>query len=291
MNIGHSTPILGWREPTQCQINQNAGTDMAKILLVEDETDIAEVIAFNLRGAGHDVIAVGNGAQAIAATKTNSLDLVLLDLMLPDMSGLEICRGLKADDITKDVPVVMVTAKGEEIDRVVGFELGVDDYVVKPFSPRELVLRIAAVLRRRGNTTDGPNGAGQQGTNAIRFGNLTVDRDAHKIWVGGAEIALTALEFRLLVTLYERRNRFSRDQSCWKTSGQPATKWRPVPLTPTSNGCAKNWATRVDTSRPYAGWATGSWAHPRSNEPLIRSGPNAQGLVDPGGSCRDVRRP
>ncbi len=123
--------------------------------------------------------------------------LILLDLMLPDMSGTVVCKTLKKDQAMRDVRVIMVTAKGEEIDRVVGFELGADDYVVKPFSVRELLLRVGAVLRRK----DVPP------SDLVEFGELRVDPAAHRIWVAGVEIALTSLEFKLLVTLYERKNR------------------------------------------------------------------------------------
>jgi two-component system phosphate regulon response regulator PhoB len=119
--------------------------------------------------------------------------------MLPDLAGTEICRAIKDDPGTRHMPIVMVTARGEEIDRVVGFELGADDYVTKPFSVRELLLRVRAILRRSEN--EQPTGA------SIEFGTLRIDRDAHRVWVDAAEIELTALEFKLLVTLYERRNR------------------------------------------------------------------------------------
>jgi two-component system phosphate regulon response regulator PhoB len=124
---------------------------------------------------------------------------VLLDLMLPDVSGTEICRAIKDDPSTRTTPVVMLTARAEEIDRVVGFEIGADDYVTKPFSVRELVLRIRAVLRRSETRTGEAN--------LVEFGTLRIDRDAHRIWVDLEEIELTALEFKLLVTLYDRRNR------------------------------------------------------------------------------------
>ncbi|HEY5960342.1 MAG TPA: response regulator transcription factor, partial [Polyangiaceae bacterium] len=117
-----------------------------------------------------------------------------------DISGIDVCRTLKSQATTKAVPIIMVTARGEEIDRVVGFEIGADDYVVKPFSMRELLLRVSAILRR--NRSDDPE-LGQ----IVDFGRLRIDRGAHRIWVEGAEIELTALEFRLLVTLYDRKNR------------------------------------------------------------------------------------
>src|SRR4029453_6149589 len=120
---------------------------MARILVGEDEKDLQEVLAYNLRQAGHVAIVVGSGREALTAVAEQRPDLLLLDLMLPDGSGFEICRRLKGETLTRDLPIVMVTAKGDEVDRVVGFELGADDYVVKPYSLRELLLRIDAVLR------------------------------------------------------------------------------------------------------------------------------------------------
>src|SRR5437764_179441 len=160
---------------------------MARILVIEDEKDLQEVLAYNLRQAGHTPILFGSGRDAVAAVTEHRPDLVLLDLMLPDVSGIEICRRVKGAPATKDIPIVMVTAKGDEVDRVVGFELGADDYVVKPYSVRELLLRIDAVLRRR--TPAQPGGA----RGPMVFGKLRVDREAHRVWVDEEEITLTAL--------------------------------------------------------------------------------------------------
>jgi two-component system phosphate regulon response regulator PhoB len=176
---------------------------MARILVVEDEPDLRQVLAYNLRDAGHDVTMASEGRKGLAMALENPPDLVLLDLMLPDISGLEVCRALKGTEKTREVPVVMVTARGEEIDRVVGFELGADDYVVKPFSIRELLLRLRAVLRRGALPPEDPAAAPAQ----VHFGRLTIDAGAHRIWVDAAEVALTPLEFKLLCTLYDRRNR------------------------------------------------------------------------------------
>ncbi len=172
---------------------------MARILVVEDEEDLQEVLSYNLRQAGHEPVIVGTGQEALARVAAESPDLVLLDLMLPDMSGSDVCRSLKSDPATRHIPIVMLTAKGEEIDRVVGFELGADDYVVKPYSMRELALRLQAILRRRSAPVDGA------GLSA--FGRLRIDREGHRVWVGTGEISLTALELRLLCTLYDRRGR------------------------------------------------------------------------------------
>jgi two-component system phosphate regulon response regulator PhoB len=173
---------------------------MSRILVVEDEQDLQQVLDYNLRQAGHDVTVTQLGAEGLKLARELNPDVVLLDLMLPDLSGTEVCKQLKNDQATRGMPVIMLTARGEEIDRVVGFELGADDYVVKPFSVRELMLRIQAILRR-----GRPEGRG--GDLTIEFGRLKIDRGAHRIWVDGTEVELTALEFKLLVTLYDRRNR------------------------------------------------------------------------------------
>jgi two-component system phosphate regulon response regulator PhoB len=171
---------------------------MARILVVEDETDLQQVLEYNLRQAGHEVFLATRGAEALRIAKEQRPELVLLDLMLPDMMGTDVCRILKQAPETQGTAIVMATAKGEEIDRVVGFELGADDYVVKPFSVRVLLLRINAVLRRN----DAP-----KSDTSIEFGALKIDRAAHRVWIRGDEVDFTPLEFRLLVTLYERKNR------------------------------------------------------------------------------------
>jgi len=175
---------------------------MARILVVEDEADIRQVLAYNLGQSGHEVLVAERGESALQLVREKRPDLVLLDLMLPDISGLEICRALKGDGSLRAIPVIMLTARNEEIDRVVGFELGADDYVVKPFSVRELILRIQAVLKRALAPSPASDGGGE-----LVFGRLRVDRAAHRAWVDSEEIALTALEMRLLWTLYERRGR------------------------------------------------------------------------------------
>ncbi|MDI3288361.1 response regulator [Polyangium sp. 15x6] len=169
------------------------------VLIVEDERDLQRVLSYNFKQAGFDVVSAMNGETALRAVKEEPFDLVILDLMLPDMPGTEVCKRLKQSPETASIPVIMVTAKGEEVDRVVGFELGADDYVVKPFSVRELILRARAILRRaEGTPTDGAK---------IDFGVLRVDRAAHRAWVNGEEISFTALEFKLLVVLFDRRGR------------------------------------------------------------------------------------
>ncbi|MFO0735196.1 MAG: response regulator transcription factor [Labilithrix sp.] len=173
---------------------------MARILVIEDEADIQQVLDYNLREKGHKVFIASTGEEGLKLAKEKRPDLVLLDLMLPGIPGTEVCKVLKADPATKQTQVVMLTAKGEEIDRVVGFELGADDYVVKPFSVRELLLRVQAILRRS-------QGEQEAASQRIEFGTLRVDREAHRVWANETELELTALEFKLLVTLYDRRNR------------------------------------------------------------------------------------
>jgi two-component system phosphate regulon response regulator PhoB len=172
---------------------------MARILVIEDEKDLQEVLDYNLRRAGHEVAAALGGNDGLRQAREGRPELIVLDLMLPDLSGTEVCKTLKREPKTAAIPVLMLTARGEEIDRVLGFELGAEDYVVKPFSVRELMLRIEAILRRR-EPIAAP-------TEAIDFGVLHVDCGAHRVWVDKNEVELTALEFKLLVTLYERRNR------------------------------------------------------------------------------------
>ena len=171
---------------------------MGRILVIEDEKDLQQVLDYNLRQSGHQVLAALSAKDGLRLAREHHPDLVVLDLMLPDLAGTEVCKVLKRDPSTRGIPIIMLTAKGEEIDRVLGFELGADDYVVKPFSVREFMLRIQAILRR---------GDDHSTESMADFGVLRVDRDAHRVWVEDAEIALTALEFKLLVTLCDRRNR------------------------------------------------------------------------------------
>jgi two-component system phosphate regulon response regulator PhoB len=172
---------------------------MVRILVIEDEDDIRQVLDYNLRQAGYEVLSAGGGREGLRLARELRPDVVLLDLMLPDLPGIEVCRAIKDDSAMRKMSVLMLTARSEEIDRVVGFELGADDYVTKPFSIRELLLRIRAVLRRNEQEPALPC--------CIEFGYLRIDGEAHRVWVAGAEVELTALEFRLLLTLYERRNR------------------------------------------------------------------------------------
>jgi two-component system phosphate regulon response regulator PhoB len=170
------------------------------ILIVDDEPDLASTLDYNLQREGYQTRVAHTGQAALQqAALSPAPDLILLDLMLPDIPGTEVCRQLKGRPETKQVPVVMITAKGEEIDRVVGFEVGADDYVTKPFSVRELLLRVRAVLRR----TQPQEAPGED----VSFGNLKVDAAAHRVWWEGEELVLTALEFKLLTTLLSRKGR------------------------------------------------------------------------------------
>ena len=174
-----------------------------KILLVEDEPDILEMVQYNLEQAGFDVIPAEDGETALEAVRETLPVLIVLDLMLPGIDGLEVCKLLKQDARTRDVPILMLTARSEEVDRIVGLELGADDYVVKPFSPRELVLRVRAILRRMQTEAMDASGTAEE----IRAGPLRVDLAAHRAFLEGAPLALTSTEFKLLVTLIERRGR------------------------------------------------------------------------------------
>jgi two-component system phosphate regulon response regulator PhoB len=177
---------------------------MKTVLIIEDEQDLAELVAFNLEKEGYRPITALDGISGLEAACSNSPDLILLDLMLPGMSGIDVCRSLKGNPQTTLIPVILLTAKGEEIDRVVGFEIGADDYVVKPFSTRELLLRVKAVLRRAH-----PEKAA--GT-IIRIGPVTIDTECHLVTVNGVEAILTTIEFKLLLALAERLGRLqSRD--------------------------------------------------------------------------------
>jgi len=165
-----------------------------KILVVEDHRDTRELLKYNLSAAGFDVAAAEDGQSGLHLAEAFKPDIVLLDLMMPGMDGLEVCRQLKGSADLARIPVIMLTAKGDEVDKIVGLELGADDYVVKPFSPRELVLRIKAVLRRSGAPApDTPKLWERAG--------LTVDFEAHRVLIDHEEVTLTATEFKLLAVL------------------------------------------------------------------------------------------
>ena len=178
-----------------------------KILIIEDEPDIRRNLEYNLGREGFNASSVGTLDKAYKKIKLKKFDLILLDLMLPDGSGLELCKKIKSNSETEATPVVILTAKDDEVDRVVGFELGADDYVTKPFSVRELILRVKAILKRSDTKTKEVVEVERQ------FGDLKIDVDSHEVHVDSKLIELTALEFRLLKELVDKRGRVqSRDQ-------------------------------------------------------------------------------
>ena len=170
-----------------------------KILVVDDEPDALELIEFNLKSSGFDVLTAADGETALALARTQVPDLLLLDLMLPEVDGLEVCKILRRDSATSSIPIVMLTAKAAEVDRVLGLELGADDYVTKPFSPRELVLRVKNLLRRRS--------APDEKVERVQLGELLIDLPRHLVSVQGEAVDLTATEFKLLSVLAQRRGR------------------------------------------------------------------------------------
>jgi DNA-binding response OmpR family regulator len=170
-----------------------------KILIVEDERDVLDLLTLNLRKAGGFIISTASdGAAGLQKARTEKPAFIILDLMLPKMPGLEVCKILKTDPGTRHIPIMMLTAKAEEIDRIVGLEFGADDYVTKPFSPREVVLRIKAILRR---------GRGESDEETVTAGAITIDPVRHQVSVGGKRVHLTSIEFKLLRTLLQRRGR------------------------------------------------------------------------------------
>lgn len=178
-----------------------------QILVVDDEASIRELLTFNLKKNGYEVTAAADGREALA--KAAGMDLVLLDIMLPEVDGLEVCRRLKADPQTSGIPIIMLTAKAEEIDRVLGLELGADDYVVKPFSMRELLARVKAVLRR--SAKDSQSEKGREET--LKIGGLRLDFSSYQAWLHDEPIALTPKEYELLKLLVTNPGRaFTRDE-------------------------------------------------------------------------------
>lgn len=176
-----------------------------RIVIIEDEKDIVDLVRYNFRKEGFEVESFSNGKEGLESLRKNQADLVLLDVMLPDLDGIEICKRVRADERLKGLPIIFLTAKGEEIDRVVGLEIGADDYVVKPFSPRELVARVKAVLRRQ----EKPPGKAE----VIEVAGLHLDSRTREVTLHGRSIQLSALEFKLLHFLASQPRRvFSREQ-------------------------------------------------------------------------------
>lgn len=172
---------------------------MRKVLIIEDEKDLAELLAFNLEKDGFAAICCNDGLLGLDRARSDRPDLIILDLMLPGLLGTEVCKALRKDQRTTHIPIIMITAKGDEIDRVVGFEVGADDYIVKPFSMREVSLRIKAVMRRFEH--DGQ----QQKNRLITISDIVIDTQRHVVMSAGVEIDLTSTEFKLLVYLAENR--------------------------------------------------------------------------------------
>lgn len=182
----------------------NTSSGMRKtVLVVEDEPDAAELVEYNLKAGGMKVVIAGDGPAALRKARSEQPDLIVLDLMLPEIDGIQVCKLLKQDPATKTIPILMLTAKATEVDRILGLELGADDYVTKPFSPRELVLRVKNLLKR---------GEGEAEDELVA-GDVHIDIPRHIVKVKGDPIELTAIEFRLLKILVERRGRVqSREQ-------------------------------------------------------------------------------
>jgi phosphate regulon transcriptional regulator PhoB len=178
---------------------------MKRILIIEDDRDIVELVRYNLANEGFQVSGANDGATGLSTLKKSPPDLLLLDLMLPKLSGLDICREVRKDESLNRLPILMLTARGDEADRVVGLEMGADDYVTKPFSPRELIARVKALLRRAEPAVDTPR--------TIEIGKLAIDPASYRVSYSGKTVPLSTLEFRLLYYLASRPNRvFTRDQ-------------------------------------------------------------------------------
>lgn len=210
-----------------------------KVLSIEDDRDIAELVEYNLRQEKISVETSGNGFEGLKGARKTIPDLVILDLMLPDMDGLEICRTLKSDPKTKNIPILMLTAKGSEVDRIVGFEVGADDYLTKPFSPRELVLRVKAILKRSAERIEKDS--------AYSFGLLHLDSDKFQVTVGKKEVKLTAIEFKLLQYLMTTQGRVAtRDKLLDQVWGYEAAL-----TTRTVDTHIKRLRAKLKTAGPY----------------------------------------
>lgn len=191
-----------------------------KVVIIEDEKDLAELLAFNLGKEGWQTLVALDGRSGFELVSAELPDMVILDLMLPEISGTEVCKLLRKQAATAAIPIIMVTAKGEEIDRVVGFEVGADDYLVKPFSSRELLLRMKAILRRTAPVTEAEKN--------LQLGSLLIDPSRHRVTVTDEEITLTSTEYKLLLILAERSGRVqSREQllqDVWGYSSEADTR-------------------------------------------------------------------
>ena len=196
-----------------------------KVLVIEDEPDIRKTLEYNLSREGYTVEGCGSIEEANTFLENPSYSIILLDLMLPDGSGLDLCKQIKSNPETNETPILILTAKDDEVDKVVGFELGADDYVTKPFSVRELILRVKAILKRNTKTSNLSNQTHEINRN---FGSLKMNIESHEIFINDEEIILTALEFKLLRQLVERRGRVqTRDQlltDVWGYSSDVTTR-------------------------------------------------------------------
>ena len=190
------------------------------IHIVEDEPDIRETLAYNLSQEGFKVLEFSDAESCLDKIQKRKPDLLILDLMLPGMSGLDLCKQIRADKSLQNLAIIMLTAKGEEVDRIIGFELGADDYVTKPFSVRELILRVKVILKKQTDTTEN--------NELVEFGPIKLNLDAHEVLINDDEIILTALEFKLLKHLVQRRGRVqTRDQllgDVWGYSSEITTR-------------------------------------------------------------------
>ena len=191
-----------------------------RIFIVEDEPDLRDTLSFNFENEGFKVSSFPDGEKCLTSVKKNKPDLVILDLMLPGINGLDVCREIRSEEENNDVSIIMLTAKGEEIDRIVGFELGADDYVTKPFSVRELILRVKVLLKKRSDN--------QSAEKILEYGPVKMNLDAHSVLVDDIDVVLTALEFKLLKHLLKRRGRVqTRDQllgNVWGYSSEVTTR-------------------------------------------------------------------
>ena len=191
-----------------------------KIYIVEDEPDIRETLKYNFSNEGFEVFTAPDGEEALSNIKKVLPDVLILDLMLPGVSGLDVCKSIRTDDDIRDMSIIMLTAKGEEIDRVIGFELGADDYVTKPFSVRELILRVKVLLKKQRESL--------VENKLVTFGPIRIDLDAHELKINDKEIVLTALEFKLLQHLVKRKGRVqTREQllgDVWGYSAEVTTR-------------------------------------------------------------------
>ena len=191
-----------------------------KIYIVEDEPDIRETLEYNFSNEGFEVFTAPDGEEALSNIKKVLPDVLILDLMLPGLSGLDVCKSIRADDDIRDMSIIMLTAKGEEIDRVIGFELGADDYVTKPFSVRELILRVKVLLKKQRESL--------VENKLVTFGPIRIDLDAHELKINDKEIVLSALEFKLLQHLVKRKGRVqTREQllgDVWGYSAEVTTR-------------------------------------------------------------------